>query len=312
MLYSLVYPQKDVFADFYYVAMKTCIPGPDLLKELKSDVHIYNIIFMNSIKIFVVNSEHEMEVLRFNLSELFNPDQTFDVFGEGLSIELCIDNVLSSTIPHYDQFYQNIDNEKRRTEAIISFNKMINVHSNLRMLIKDKKIEYIEWVYDSISTMVFKKLNYTDLNFFISDKVNFAIVCILRQNKYNICSRELEILGNIQAIRTLDNKSFRKLLDHQIIKCDLLIGVSHFIKFPRNKRGRICTQNAFCGLHSKGYISNCSVKTDKIETILTSILDTLFYNSIYTLCMLYFYNGVKGFIQENWIIRLILDKWICS
>jgi len=40
MFYSLEHPNKEIIADFYYVALKTRISGSKLINELKSDVNM--------------------------------------------------------------------------------------------------------------------------------------------------------------------------------------------------------------------------------------------------------------------------------
>src|SRR5579885_176818 len=94
MSYNLVYPGREVTTDFYYVAFKSDISCSELIGILKFDVDIYNIIILDSLKIFIVNSEYQMEILRNNLSNLFEPNETFDTCGEGYSIELCLENIL--------------------------------------------------------------------------------------------------------------------------------------------------------------------------------------------------------------------------
>jgi hypothetical protein len=292
------------------VALKTDIPGRILANKLNFGVDIYNIVYVGSVTILIVNSEYQMEMLRMCLSKLFNTERTFDIYGEGFSVELCIDHIISQSqyMPLYIRSYQDIGNQ--RIKAMKYFNESVCRTNTLDKLIKGKNEKYIEWIVNYIVDRVFIELNFIEPNFYIHDKIKTSVIKILTEVKYNINGKELSILRDIDAKYHIENKTFMKLLDYHLVKCDLLYGTQHFIKFPRNKHGRICTQNKFCNLHSKGYITNSSIRTEKINIVLTNILNITFYSSIYKLSMLYFYKGVKNVIHEYGIIRLILDMWL--
>jgi hypothetical protein len=320
MLYSLEYPKKEIIADFYYVALKTRISGSKLINELKSDVNIYNIIFVNTIRILIVNSERHMEILRHSLSKLFNPQQMFDIYGEGFSMELCVDNILlcESDIPQYDQFYRDVEAEKneilakRRSKAMNLFNEIAQIYypRGLCDLIDGKSTSFIEWILNHIVKSVFIKLNFIKPNFYVYDRVKTVIINVLRHNPYGLSIRESKILRDIESNHYEEIKKFIKLLDQTICKCDFLIGTDNFIGLPNNKYNIFCTGDIYCGLHTKGYITSSAVKINTIKNALVGVPDKTFYESLYKDIMLYIFCGIKKLTPENALIRIILEKWI--
>ena len=79
---------QDLY-DFWYAVIKCHKNG----KWLADNVSAYRVVEMTSeIKIIITNSEAEATQVRSQLAELFDDDD-FDVWGEGYSMEMCIDNV---------------------------------------------------------------------------------------------------------------------------------------------------------------------------------------------------------------------------
>src|SRR5665647_762213 len=106
--YIIEYPAREIDSDFYYVVLKTYKSLTDLFSRLKwGDINVYNIISTNGLRIFILNSESEMNQLRSVLSKLFNPKDNFNYCGEGFSFELCLETVrcMACNIPEYSEYY---------------------------------------------------------------------------------------------------------------------------------------------------------------------------------------------------------------
>jgi hypothetical protein len=322
MSYSLEYPNKKVITDFYYVAFKSCISNSRLINALKSVVNIYNIVSTDLVRIFIVNSEYQMEILRNSLSKLFSPNESFDVFGEGYSLELCLDNISSfiPDMPQYNQFYQDIEDEKneildkQKSKAMNLFYEKVIIYRYIEFqnFIDGKSIQYIEWIMDHIVNNTLSKLNINKTNFYVYNKVKSVLISIIRKDTRHCNDREFKILYDIEQKHKSGLKNIIKQLDTMVCRCDLLLGTDNFIVPLENKYNIHCTRDVYCGLHTRQYITGCYLRSDIIKNVLLGIFNINLYKSIYYYGTLYFYYGIKKHIPEKAIIRLILEKWIYS
>jgi len=95
---------KDLF-DFWYVAIKSTRP----VEWFDAMLKVYDILVLDadaltnakdevlpvSVFILVVNSEAEAHDLRLALSTIFSSDDPFDCYGEGYTVEMCVEQVRS-------------------------------------------------------------------------------------------------------------------------------------------------------------------------------------------------------------------------
>ena len=89
--------KTDIF-DFQYVAINTVKDVKYLRNCLDNEgVKVFNILAMSDIKILVVYGETEQQKARKALSNLFDVENTFDVYGDGFTVDLCVEEVMSNS-----------------------------------------------------------------------------------------------------------------------------------------------------------------------------------------------------------------------
>jgi hypothetical protein len=318
--YSSLYSWKEFDSDFYYVAMKTTKRPMDLVYELKKSIEIYNIISISNIVIFILSSETRMELTRTSLSELFDPKGTFDVCGEGFSVELCIDMVKQSDsmIPEYNEYHnealkreeQLIFREKNIIKSFYNVKGLLD-HVRFRGLISKQRPYYINWIVEFLIIKVRDSFGLNDP--FIHNTIKHCIMrYVISSNKHGSPQyHSMEELGALLFIMNNCDNKIEDYIDKLISKnetiCCLLNDRSIFE--PDEELDELCSNSNKCLIHTKFYIIKREIKPDMIIRKFNEILEKMKYLDVYMIHMLYFFSGVKksGLLSEIGLIRLILD-----